>query len=124
MAVLVCVLITAGCSNSATVLGHTPGAIGPVETDSAGMPLPQIAWGDAGQLRIVAFGSSSCPPIPTSVAVDDPHRVIIRTASASDGPCTADIAPTTTTVAAPPGLDDTVDAQARIDGIEVTLAHR
>jgi len=122
LAVLAAVVV--GCSGSAVVSSSTRGTLSPMQFDVAGTPIPQIQWGMPGQLKVVQWGSSSCPAVVKTITSTDAHRLTIHTRTDCDGPGTADLAPVISTVAAPAKLDDRADAQARIDGVSVVLGHR
>lgn len=54
------------------------------------------AWATPDILTVTSYGSSSCPNIPSITSVDDSARLVnIELVSDSEGPCTADLAPTT-----------------------------
>ena len=54
------------------------------------------AWAGPDTLTITSYGSSSCPNIPTILNIDESAaRVDVELVTNSEGPCTADFAPTT-----------------------------
>lgn len=55
---------------------------------------PLALWSDSG-LAVVTFGSSSCPPIPTSIAAPDAERIVVVFSPSPNTPCSSDLAPTT-----------------------------
>jgi len=55
---------------------------------------PLALWAEGG-LAVVTFGSSSCPPVPTSISAPEPERIVVEFTPSPNDPCTADLAPTT-----------------------------
>lgn len=65
---------------------------------------------DDGLLHVVTFGSSTCPAVPDDMAEPTgPAAVTVTFPEPGDGPCTADLVPTTTVVALPDGTDPASD---------------
>jgi hypothetical protein len=57
---------------------------------------PIEAWATVDTLTITSWGSSSCPYIAEILDTDEPAEVVeLELSTDPDGPCTADIAPTT-----------------------------
>ncbi len=104
-------------SRSTTVMDQ------PIQMDKDGYPIPLLRWGTADQLILTTWGSGSCPLLPTTVTLQNAHRITIRLAS-DDGPCTADLAPTNSVIVAPHGLDASQPAIAKIQSNEVALSSR
>lgn len=55
---------------------------------------PTAGWFDDGQLVLLTWGSSTCPPVVESAAVSGDVGTV--TFAAQDGPCTMDMAPRAT----------------------------
>ncbi len=67
---------------------------------------PAAAWIERGErFAIVTLGSSSCPPVATSISADGDDRIAVTFGPSPNDPCTADIAPTTHTFEVPEGVD-------------------
>jgi hypothetical protein len=65
---------------------------------------PLALWAGGG-LAVVTFGSSSCPPVPTSISAPDPERIVVQFAPSPNEQCTADLAPTTHQFDLPDGVE-------------------
>jgi hypothetical protein len=115
---------TTGSTMASTpTVSHTKGLPGTVTpTDTAGRSI--VGWSGAGRMYLVTFGSGSCPKLPTSVSATGSSRLIVTTASSSDGPCTMDFGPTTSVVDVPLGIDDTKPVEVTVDGVASTVAPR
>lgn len=86
---------------------------------------PIVGWASAGRIYIVTMGSSTCPNLPVTVRPDGPHRLIIKTKlHAPARACTADLGPTTSTVALPASIDPSTPLRVEIDGHIMTLNPR
>jgi len=97
----------------------------PIQMDKDGSPTPRLRWGTADQLILTTWGSGSCPLLPTSVTLENAHRITITIGLASDdGPCSADLAPTNSVIVAPHGLDANQPTIARIQSNDVALSSR
>lgn len=86
-----------------------------------------MRWAAARQLYLVTWGSSSCPKLPTKVAADGAHHLVIRTKAylaKGDNACTADLGPTTSTVTLPPESDDAAELRVDVDDTALTLPPR
>lgn len=126
------VLVLAGCSHddppAATVSHHLGMAPGLTTNGQLGSTTAAAAgWGDPGQLLIMTEGSSGCPALPDVVTAPDTHTVVVTTRVWVPPPndaCSADLAPTTATVAIPSTIDDAAPVTVRIDSTEVHLAPR
>ncbi|MFF1529593.1 hypothetical protein [Cellulomonas sp. NPDC058312] len=106
---------TAGATPTPTGLEPVAGSTAPGLPDGAG-PAPADAGAGAGRatdeglLHVVTFGSSTCPAVPDDTAESTgPAAVTVTFPEPGDGPCTADLVPTTTVVALPAGTDPTSD---------------
>ena len=97
-----------GCSAPVSVANDTS-AGGPPGFDGGGGLLngePSAIWiSGRREFAIVTFGSSSCPPVPTSIASSDATHVEITFVRSPNNPCTADMAPTTHKFDLPEGVD-------------------
>lgn len=112
----VLVLAPAGCSGPVALGDHSVG----VPTGSAGaFGVDALGVDAGGRIVVVTWGSSSCPRLPVRVGLDGTGRLQVTTAGATSD-CTTDLAPTTSTVAAPAGFDPTVGT-ARLDGADLEL---
>ena len=81
-------------------------------------------WSGASRLVVVTQGSSYCPNLPTDVVADGAHHVRISTAMWSPpgaNGCTSDLAPTSSTVALPTGIDASGPLTVTVDGADLTL---
>ncbi len=66
---------------------------------------PVAVWTDNRvTLTVVTWGSSSCPPVPTSLEVESVALLKLRFAPPTDQPCTADFAPTSHVFETPDGI--------------------
>jgi hypothetical protein len=106
---------SAGGTPSPTGLEPVAGSTAPGLPPGAG-PAPADATAgaaratDEGLLHVVTFGSSTCPAVPDDTAeAAGPTAVTVTFPAPGDGPCTADLVPTTTVVALPDGTDPTSD---------------
>jgi hypothetical protein len=83
---------------------------------------PSIGWAPDGRIYVVTMGSSSCPNLPAIVDADGPHHLIIKTKQHATGQaCTADLGPTTSTIALPSGIDPSLPLHVEVDGTVRTL---
>ena len=96
----------------------------PVSAVSVSTTGPAAAWAADGALQVVTWGSGSCPNLPTSVKADGANHVRVATEEwrppGSNG-CSADLSPTTSTVAVPEGIDVSSAVTVTIDDKDVTL---
>jgi len=77
---------------------------------------PGAMWLEGGgAFAIITFGSSSCPPVPTSVSVKDAHTIEVTFAQSPQKACTADFGPSTSEFTTPAGLEDPVTAELSFD---------
>lgn len=106
---LLTVLLLAGCSNAQGAADRSYAGL----PESGGVPPeaeistePVAVWIEEGEsFAVTTWGSSSCPAEPTSIETTDAGVVEIEFDTDSDGPCTADLAPTTSEFTVP---DDAV----------------
>jgi hypothetical protein len=66
----------------------------------------RVGHAGAGQMVVVTFGSGSCPSVPDAITVPDPGKLILHFPLLPNGPCTADLTPTSSTFTTP-HLDQT-----------------
>jgi hypothetical protein len=89
---------------------------------------PGAAWGPAGQIYIMLWGSSTCPSMGTHVHAqgDDALSIETGTAPSTDGDnlCTADLGITTSVVRLPDQIDNTKALTVTIDGRTTLLPAR
>lgn len=69
-------------------------------------------------VRVQLWGSSSCPQVVTGSRLEEPRRLLVWAEhdGGTDGACTADLAPTSSTVPLPEELKD-------VDELEVVVIH-
>jgi hypothetical protein len=114
-------LMGAGCSSqhggvgdsspSSELVRHYPGAPpgAKMVPSASGLGILDTAvWAAAGQLAIVAWGSSGCPRLAARLAVVGTNTLLVTMSSAappSRVTCTADLAPTTSVLRVPKAID-------------------
>ena len=104
---LVLSLVT-GCSAPVSVANDTSKGSPPGFDGSGGLlnGEPTAIWiSGRREFAIVTFGSSSCPPVPTSISAIDEHHLAITFVKSPNSPCTADMAATTHKFNVPKGVD-------------------
>lgn len=86
-------------------------------------PTPSVAWVDEGRyLGVVAYGSSSCPAVPTEVDWDgEVLRVELGERYPDAEVCSADLGPYAVVVEVPAGLDPARETRVEIAGEEGVL---
>jgi hypothetical protein len=92
------VAVLAGCSPVSVADDSYPGspAGAPPSDGVIGEGGPIVSWLDEGEtFAVTTFGSSSCPPVATSIDQTEGTAVVIHFESASASACTADMGPTT-----------------------------
>jgi hypothetical protein len=62
-------------------------------------------WTTAGRMAVVTTGSSSCPGLPVRLDVPASNLLTVTVNALSSGPCTADLAATTSIIEIPKALD-------------------
>jgi hypothetical protein len=68
----------------------------PETPDAPQVEPPLEAWATVDTLTVTSWGSSSCPYIAEIASVDESDEVVeLELSTDPDGPCTADMAPTT-----------------------------
>lgn len=133
--VLVTALAVSGCSAPASIAAETvrglPPGVSLTDDEQLGEQ-PVAIWTDNRvTLTVVTWGSSSCPPVPTSLEVESAPLMTLRFAAPTDQACTADFAPTSHVFTAPDGfsfgavqLEITFEARAGDDPVVVTVPIR
>ena len=98
-----------GCAAPASVAYDTY-AGSPPGYDGTGGTLngrPGAVWlAGKQEFAIVTFGSSSCPPIPTSLQTEPPSAVTVTFVAAPTEACTEDVAATTHEFRTPEGIEE------------------
>jgi hypothetical protein len=106
---LVALSLLAGCSAPPVSVADDTSAGSPPGFDGEGGLLngePSAIWiSGRREFAIVTFGSSSCPPVPTSISAVDEHHMAITFVKSPNSPCTADMAATTHKFDVPDGVD-------------------
>ena len=73
------------------------------------VPGPDTAvWNTSGQIAVVAWGSSGCPRLPLRVDSAENNTIKVTMSEHVPDPsalCPADLTPTTTIIAVPPGIN-------------------
>jgi hypothetical protein len=62
-------------------------------------------WTTAGRMAVVTTGSSSCPGLPVRLDVPATNVLTVTVKAPDSGPCTADLAATTSIIEVPKALD-------------------
>jgi hypothetical protein len=76
-----------------------------------------VVWATGGRMAVVTLGSSACPGLPVRLDVPESNLLTITVKGPSSGPCTADLAATTSIIKVPVALDVTQDVTVTvIDG--------
>jgi len=84
-----------------------PGAPPGLEHDPSNFDTVAL-WLERGEsFAIVTYGSSSCPPVATSLSGEGNDRIAVNFAPSKNEQCTADMAPTTHEFKLPDGVDRT-----------------
>lgn len=122
---------TDGTTGDATP-SPTPSVPSAAETFFPGAPegvgteeVEVVADEDPRRVRVVTWGSSTCPTLPDQVVWDEAAqvlRVTLTDATAyGDRACTTDVAPTTSVVALPEGSPDASGLTVEIAGERLTV---
>lgn len=102
---LVVALLLAGCTATSVAVETTEGLPERyIPGDNLFNGKPLVLWSNA-RLAVVTFGSSSCPPIPTSISAPSADRIVIEFSPSPNTPCSADLAPTTHQFDLPSNID-------------------
>ena len=106
------------------------------EVDGSGFIAPLVlAWAKTGsRLYVTTYGSQTCPGVVDHVSSPGLQRLVLHTSmpftgtSVGDGQtdtaCTADLSPTTSTVAVPPTINPNVAVVVTVNGKAYTLPGR
>lgn len=102
------VFILAGCSAASSIATETvrgvPAGVTLTDDEQLGEQ-PVAVWADNREtLTVVTWGSSSCPPVPTSLDVESAALMNLRFAPPVAEVCTADFAPTSHVFTTPDGI--------------------
>jgi len=128
-------LAVSGCSSPQPSISETvpglPSGVTLTDVEQQG-DQPVAVWTDNRvTLTIVTWGSSSCPPVPTSLVAESEASLELRFAAPTDQACTADYAPTSHVFTTPDGfsvgavqLDIVFEARAGDQPREVTVPIR
>jgi hypothetical protein len=101
-------LVLAGCSAPSSIATETvrgvPSGVTLTDAEQTGEQPVAIWTGNRETLTVVTWGSSSCPPVPTSLDLESAMLLNLRFAPPTDQVCTADFAPTSHVFATPNGI--------------------
>ncbi len=129
------VLVLVGCSPASSIATETvrgvPSGVTLTDDEQLGEQ-PVAVWTDNREtLTVVTWGSSSCPPVPTSLNVESAMLLNLRFAPPTDQACTADYAPTSHVFATPDGISFSAvrlaivfEARSGDEPVEVTVPIR
>jgi hypothetical protein len=107
-------LALAGCAGSPPLDPETrDGRPGDATSDPASPEL-EVVWRDDGRIDVLTWGSSSCPAVPWAATDDRPARIELRTSGGDT--CTADMAPTNSTIDAPDGWEQEGEVTVETEG--------
>jgi hypothetical protein len=107
-------------SPSGYVLRHYQGAPPDAEAvpGPSGLgPLDASVWAGTSEIAVVAWGSSGCPRLPTSVDVTGNNTIEITMSEVAPSPgvtCTADAKPTTSILSIPADINAAQEVSVRI----------
>ncbi|MDO9590830.1 MAG: hypothetical protein Q7J04_06780 [Microcella sp.] len=101
-------LVLVGCSAASSIATETvrgvPAGVTLTDDEQLGEQ-PVAVWTDNREtLTVVTWGSSSCPPVPTSLDLESAMLLNLRFAPPTDQVCTADFAPTSHVFTTPDGI--------------------
>ena len=105
---LVALSLLMGCSAPVSIANDTSEGSPPGFEGDGGLlnGEPSAIWiSGRREFAIVTFGSSSCPPVPTSISVIDEHHVVITFVKSPNSPCPSDLTATTHKFDVPKGVD-------------------
>ena len=100
---LLAIVGLSGCASAGVAIDRYRGTPPGLDISSDSDPVPTAILDDDGNLALVTYGSSSCPPTATSIEMTGEGAVNIELEPDSGGPCTADMAPTTHIIPLPDG---------------------
>lgn len=125
----------AGCSAASSIATETvrgvPSGVTLTDEEQSGEQ-PVAVWTDNREtLTVMTWGSSSCPPVPTSLELEAALLINLRFAPPTEQVCTADYAPTSHVFTTPDGISfSAVQLAITFDGVggepatEVTIPIR
>lgn len=127
-------LVLVGCSAASSIASETvrgvPSGVTLTDAEQTGEQ-PVAVWTDNREtLTVVTWGSSSCPPVPTSLELESAMLLNLTFAPPNDEVCTADFAPTSHVFNTPDGISFSAVQlaitlqQPEGDPIEVTVPVR
>ena len=127
-------LLLVGCSAPSSIASETvrgvPSGVTLTDAEQTGEQ-PVAVWTDNREtLTVVTWGSSSCPPVPTSLDLEAAMLLNLTFAPPNDEVCTADFAPTSHVFNTPDGISFSAVQlaitlqQPEGDPIEVTVPVR
>jgi hypothetical protein len=98
----------AGCSAASSIATETvrgvPSGVTLTDEEQSGEQ-PVAIWTDNREtLTVVTWGSSSCPPVPTSLELEAAMQLNLEFAPPTEQVCTADFAPTSHVMTTPDGI--------------------
>lgn len=105
-------LVLVGCSAASSIAVETvrgvPAGVTLSDDEQMGEQ-PVAVWTDNREtLTVVTWGSSSCPPVPTSLDLESAMLLNLTFAAPTDQACTADYAPTSHVFETPDGISFSV----------------
>lgn len=132
---LAAALAVSGCSSSSSIAVETvrglPSGVTLSDDEQRGEQPVAIWTDDRATITVVTWGSSSCPPVPTALAVESAALLQLQFAPPVDEVCTADYAPTSHVLTTPDGvsfgatrLEMTFEAQNAAETVVVTVPIR
>lgn len=104
---LVSCLVLSGCSDAPRIAGDRAPSPAPTvdivaQRTAQGAEGITITWPlDSASIIITSLGSSSCPLVPLRVEGDQRNVVVLDRDTGGSDVCTADISPTSSTIARP-----------------------
>lgn len=132
---LAAALTLGGCAAASSIATETVRGVAPgvqlTDEEQLG-DQPVAVWSaDRTTVTVVTWGSSSCPPVPTSLTLPSAMLLDLRFAPPGEGACTADFAPTSHVFTTPDGISFsavqmqiTFEARSGGDPVEVTIPVR
>jgi len=118
-----CIMLLSACSLQSVALRDEPGYPPEFGVTDPFSGIPVAVWSrDRAEIAVVAFGSSTCMPIPTEIRALDDNEVRIVFESPS-GACTDDVSSTTYSFTTPEEVETTsaVTATIMVDDVPFTV---
>lgn len=84
------------------------------EGQAEGEETGAVVMSDDGTIHVFTTGSSTCPAVPTEVAVDG-DEIVVTVAADDAGPCTMDYVPTTSVIEIPDDYDGAEPPTVRVE---------